>query len=600
MSDDHPRPGDRIAKVIARAGLASRRDAEALVEGLRVRVNGRTVSNVATNVTERDRIEVDGAPLPCPEGARLWLYHKPVGLVTTERDEKGRETVFDALPPELGRVLSVGRLDLNSEGLLLLTNDGVLKRALELPSTGWLRRYRVRVNGTPAEGPLDRLRAGIEVDGPEGREVFAPMQVTLDRQQGANAWLTIGLREGRNREVRRALVAVDLYVNRLIRVSYGPFQLGTLAAGAVEEVRPRVLAEQLGGIFDGALARGRQGGQMAADDEGEDARAGRDGAGKAKGRKPRPSGDRLVEHGRGGSGKPAPRAKGGAGGKRADPAEGRAERAARPDRPRTAKALVTRNDGDGSRPDRPRRDLEGRHRGDGPRKPAAAAGDARKADRTGPRRAEGDRAPGPTGDRKPRPKDGTRSAGGAHPAGGERSRHQAGDRKPRAKDGPRPARPSGSGKAPPPRGERPPRTRDGERSGGERKRWAKDGPRPARRPGGTDAPPRAGDVERPARPAADRKPWKKDGPRPGGDRRPRSEDAGARPPRGDRPARDGARGTAGPGEPPRETKADRTARLRADTSVSLRKGGQRGRGVAKAKPAPSTKRMRKPEEDGDA
>ena len=200
-----------------------------MIEAGRVAVNGK-IAGVATNVTPRDRVTVDGTPLPAPEAARMWLYHKPAGLVTTERDEKGRETVFGALRPTLGRVLSVGRLDLTSEGLLLLTNDGDLKRRLELPETGWLRRYRVRVNGHPSEAALETLRAGIEIEG----ERFAPMQVTLDREIGANAWLTVGLREGRNREVRRAMEAVDLRVGRLIRTSYGPFQLGKLAARSEE------------------------------------------------------------------------------------------------------------------------------------------------------------------------------------------------------------------------------------------------------------------------------------------------------------------------------------------------------------------------------
>ncbi|MEM8851440.1 MAG: pseudouridine synthase [Pseudomonadota bacterium] len=258
MTDTPSRPGDRIAKVIARAGLASRRDAERMVSEGRVTLNGKPVGNVAQNVVPGDRVAVDGKALPQPEGARVWLYNKPVGLVVSEKDEEGRDTVFDALRPTLGRVLSVGRLDLNSEGLLLLTNDGGLKRRLELPATGWLRRYRVRVNGTPDEAALQRLRDGIEVDDDTGRDRFAPMQVTLDRQQGANAWLTLGLREGRNREIRRAMAALTLYVNRLIRVSYGPFQLGTLAPAAVEEVRPRVLADQLGGLWDGALAEARR------------------------------------------------------------------------------------------------------------------------------------------------------------------------------------------------------------------------------------------------------------------------------------------------------------------------------------------------------
>jgi 23S rRNA pseudouridine2605 synthase len=234
--------GERIAKRLARAGVASRREAERMIELGRVRVNGKPIDSPALNVGPRDEIEVDGKPLAAPEPARLWLYHKPVGLVTTERDEKGRDTVFARLPAGLPRVMSVGRLDINSEGLLLLTNDGALKRQLELPSTGWLRKYRVRVNGAPDEARLETLRKGITIEG----ERFQPMIVTLDRQQGANAWLTVGIREGRNREVRRAMEAIGLVVNRLIRVSYGPFQLGQLAAGAVEEVRARVLRDQLG------------------------------------------------------------------------------------------------------------------------------------------------------------------------------------------------------------------------------------------------------------------------------------------------------------------------------------------------------------------
>ncbi len=237
-------PGERIAKVLSRRGIASRREAERLIETGEVAVNGKIIASPALNVTTKDRITVSGRPLPEEEPARLWLYYKPEGLVTSAADEKGRDTVFDHLPEDMPRVMSVGRLDLNSEGLLLLTNDGGLKRRLELPSTGWLRKYRVRVNGNPTDDQLEPLRKGITVDG----ERFQPMQVTLDRIQGANAWLTVGLREGRNREIRRAMNAIDLYVNRLIRVSYGPFRLNDLRPGQVEEVRPRVLRDQLGAI----------------------------------------------------------------------------------------------------------------------------------------------------------------------------------------------------------------------------------------------------------------------------------------------------------------------------------------------------------------
>ncbi len=234
--------GERIAKVLSRRGVASRREAERLIEAGEVTVNGKVIASPALNVTTRDRITISGHPLPDEEPARLWLYYKPEGLVTSAADEKGRDTVFDHLPEDMPRVMSVGRLDLNSEGLLLLTNDGELKRRLELPSTGWLRKYRVRVNGNPTDDQLEPLRKGIVIEG----EKFLPMQVTLDRIQGANAWLTVGLREGRNREIRRAMNAIDLYVNRLIRTSYGPFRLNDLQPGEVEEVRQKVLREQLG------------------------------------------------------------------------------------------------------------------------------------------------------------------------------------------------------------------------------------------------------------------------------------------------------------------------------------------------------------------
>lgn len=244
MSDPSIKPpqGDRIAKVLSRAGVASRREAERMIEAGRVRVNGAQIMSPALNVTPADSITVDGTPIAAPEPPRLWLFHKPLGLVSTDNDEKGRDTIYSILPEDLPRVMSVGRLDINSEGLLLLTNDGGVKRKLELPSTGWLRRYRVRVNGRPTEDLLEPLRKGVTVDA----EAFQPMTVTLDRQQGANAWLTIGIREGRNREIRRALAAVDLSVNRLIRISYGPFQLGELKPGEVEEIRRKTVRDQLG------------------------------------------------------------------------------------------------------------------------------------------------------------------------------------------------------------------------------------------------------------------------------------------------------------------------------------------------------------------
>ena len=224
---------ERIAKIIARAGLASRRESEKLILDGRVKVNGKTINSPALNLTKNDVIEVDGKLLLPPEQTRLWIYNKPVGLVSTSKDEKNRPTIFDNLPKELPRVVSIGRLDLNSEGLLLLTNDGELKRRLELPSTGWLRRYRVRVKGKLKDSMLEPLRHGIFVEGTH----FKPMDVSFDRQTGANAWLSIGLREGKNREIRKALGFVGLSVNRLLRISFGDFELGTLKKGEVQEVR---------------------------------------------------------------------------------------------------------------------------------------------------------------------------------------------------------------------------------------------------------------------------------------------------------------------------------------------------------------------------
>jgi 23S rRNA pseudouridine2605 synthase len=237
--------GERIAKLMARAGLCSRREAETWIAAGRVAVNGRVLTSPALNVTADDKIAVDGKPLEAPERTRLFLFNKPAGLVTTERDPEGRPTVFGFVVerfPDLPRLISVGRLDINTEGLLLLTNDGGLARVLELPATGWIRRYRVRAHGEVDEAALGRLRRGVTVDG----ITYAPAEVTLDRVQGTNVWLTLGLREGRNREVKRVLEHIGLEVNRLIRLSYGPFQLGHLGDGEVEEVNTRVLRDQLG------------------------------------------------------------------------------------------------------------------------------------------------------------------------------------------------------------------------------------------------------------------------------------------------------------------------------------------------------------------
>ncbi|MGH1574589.1 pseudouridine synthase [Methylobacterium sp. P31] len=235
-------PGERIAKAMARAGIASRRDAEAMILAGRVSVNGETLTSPARNVTEDDRILVDGEPMPSRERSRLWIFHKPRGVVTTARDPEGRQTVFDVLPEDLPRVVAVGRLDINTEGLLLLTNDGGLAKVIAHPDTGWLRRYRVRAHGDTDQAQLDKLVKGVTIDGME----YGPVEATLDRVQGDNVWLTLGLREGKNREVKRILEHLGLSVNRLIRLSFGPFQLGDLEVGLVEEVRTRVLKDQLG------------------------------------------------------------------------------------------------------------------------------------------------------------------------------------------------------------------------------------------------------------------------------------------------------------------------------------------------------------------
>ncbi len=248
----------RIAKAMARAGLCSRREAERWIADGRVSVNGRVLKTPACEVGPSDKVLVDGKPLPVADTTQLWRYHKPKGLVTTHADPQGRPTVFDKLPPEMPRVISVGRLDVNTEGLLLLTNDGALARHMELPSTGWLRRYRVRAKGRVTQAELDGLKDGVEIDGIS----YGPIEATLDSVQGANCWLTIGIREGKNREVRNVLTYLGLAVNRLIRVSFGPFQLLDLAPGAVEPVRRKALGEQIGrkmaealGLSESAAAR---------------------------------------------------------------------------------------------------------------------------------------------------------------------------------------------------------------------------------------------------------------------------------------------------------------------------------------------------------
>jgi 23S rRNA pseudouridine2605 synthase len=244
MSDTSSTPDkqERIAKVMARAGLCSRREAERWIEAGRVIVNGEKLTTPACVVGPNDTIVVDGKPLPTKQESRLWRYHKPTGLVTSHRDNEGRQTVFDTLPKTLPRVISVGRLDLNSEGLLLLTNDGELARKLELPATAWTRRYRVRAHGRAKDEDLAALKNGVKIDGVR----YGGIDAAFEKRTGANAWLTVSIKEGKNREVRNVMEHVGLNVNRLIRTAYGPFQLGHLKPGDVEEVKPKVLREQIG------------------------------------------------------------------------------------------------------------------------------------------------------------------------------------------------------------------------------------------------------------------------------------------------------------------------------------------------------------------
>jgi 23S rRNA pseudouridine2605 synthase len=497
-----PAGGDRLAKVIARAGLCSRRDAEGWIKDGRVAVNGTVIRTPAFNVTERDKIAVDGRAISDREGTRLWLYHKPAGLVVTEKDPEGRPTIFEKLSEEgLPRVLTVGRLDINTEGLLLLTNDGGLKRILELPSTGWLRKYRVRAHGTVTQEQLDKLKGGIEIEGVK----YGPIDATLERPQGTNVWLLVGLREGKNREVKNVLGALGLEVNRLIRVSYGPFQLGDLPIGAVETVKAKMLREQLGqrlareaGVdFDSPPADRRP---VVRREEGE--------------RPVRPRQDRP-------------------GGRTAPIGRIRPPRRAEPDVPAGHQRKIHYDDG------RPSETFVLKNYG---KKPAGEGKSGGKDVGAPPRSDRGERAPRRSAEGAPRPArtfgdkprrpfgDKTRDAS-------ERPKRPYGD-KPRDA-GDRPRRPYGD--KPATAGDRPKRAFDRSAPGGDRpRRPYGDKPRPTedrpKRPFGDR--PRAAE-DRPKRSFSDRS-------RPAGDKPRGPRTGGSRPPRGNGPRPSGPRGPKKP------------------------------------------------------
>ncbi len=528
-----PEAGERIAKRLARAGLCSRRDAERWIAEGRVVVNGRTLDSPACVVRPGDELVVDGKPVPEPEPPRLWRYYKPSGLVTTARDEKGRDTVFSALPSDMPRVVSVGRLDLTTEGLLLLTNDGELARFLELPATGWTRRYRVRVHGMVNEKQLAALARGLTVEGVH----YGPIEAVLDRVQGANAWLTVGIKEGKNREIRKVMESLGLVVNRLIRIAYGPFQLGKLEEGTVEEVPKRVLKDQLARFF--------------AIQGGEDAEPAKAGPAKT------------------GTAKAAPK-----------PARRSAPKPAAP-------AAFARDEAPAPKGSRPARDRFGADRfGDderpapggrkGPPRPASAGAAApggkpsrggERGDRFGADRFGNDERPAPGGRKGPsRPASAGASAPGGKPSrGGERGDRFGADRfgnderpAPGGRKGP--SRPASAGASAP--GGKP--SRGGERGdrfgadrfGGDERpaSGARKGPsRPAS--GAASAP--AGKPARPARPAQSKSapqtkaPAPAEAPRSQGNRasfserlkldRPDGGSPGGRPPR-----REGGSGTGGP------------------------------------------------------
>ncbi|GLK67699.1 pseudouridine synthase [Hansschlegelia plantiphila] len=581
-------PGERLAKAIARAGLGSRRDAEVWIGEGRVKVNGKVVESAALNVVDSDRIEVDGRALPARERTRLWLYHKPRGYVTTNRDPEGRETVFSVLPAGLPRVMTVGRLDINTEGLLLLTNDGGLARVLELPETGWLRRYRVRAFGRVTQEALASLKDGVTIDGFS----YGPIEAELERQQNDNVWLQIGLREGKNREVKRLAEHLGLAVNRLIRISFGPFQLGALAEGEAEEVRTRTLMDQLGkrlteesgAEFEAPVAHNEEAPRM----------TGGRGAGRAPTPEPRADKSRLADPSqRVGRRAPISRPR-----EMAPPAEGVAaedaparvkrgapiadrrgrkvavERVSRtvdepaPKRVSKRDANAAERFGAAGRPARP------------PRAGAKPAG-AKPADARPPRREDGPRedrpARAPYGDRPARA-----------PYGDRPSRPPSGDRPVRAPYGDKPSRaPHGERPSRPPSGDRPARAPYGDRPARGERPYA---PRPPRDDARPDRPARAPYSDRTERPRSEAPraapQWRDDAaPRAVTERpqRERPSPQGERPPRRewkDRPT-NGRPARSEGGRPPRRAPGDAPERPRSDRPQGDRPArAPRGEGAA--------------------
>ncbi|WP_052003466.1 pseudouridine synthase [Microvirga sp. BSC39] len=552
---------DRIAKVIARAGVASRRDVEAMIAEGRVTLNGKVLESPAVNVTAADTITVDGEPLPTKERTRLWLFHKPRGLVTTAKDPEGRPTVFDNLPEDLPRVVAVGRLDINTEGLLLLTNDGGLARVIAHPDTGWLRRYKVRAHGEVNQADLDKLRDGISIDGID----YGPIEARLDRVQGDNAWITMGLREGKNREIKRILEHMGLQVNRLIRMSFGPFQLGDIEVGLVEEVRTKVLKDQLGAAL--AVEAGvdfespvrepiAPFGSSKKEHQDRDERPARSTRGRDDERPRRRRDDERPFRARDGE------------------RRGRDEEEPRkfPSRLDVKKTVWRAGETDEDAPSRkmPRRGAD-------PREARAAAGE-RQRERVGAitskegrkvrverlvRQPQEEETPAPRrgrgatpGEDRPRRRD-DRDAAPARREGAsrpprrddDRSRRPAGDRPFRSRDGGSEDRPRK------PQGDRPFRSREG----GTDRPGRPQGDRPFRSREGGDDRPRRSEGDRPFR-------------APGDDERPRRG-----PPRGDGPSRGGPRGGAGGGFKSGPRGASKGGASKGGFNKGGSKGGPRGR-----------------------